>query len=519
MNPRSSSPSVTLTARNLSVDRAGATVLADVDLTVSGRDRLGVVGPNGVGKSTLLTALCGSITPDEGSVEVMPPNARIALLAQERERAADETVRELLARRCGVAEAESAFDLATAALTSQEPGAEERYQRAFDTWMEVGVADFPARCDEVWEQLGQPGSLLEQATSTLSGGQAGRAALAAILLTRADLVLLDEPTNDLDFDGLERLERFVASFEGPMVIVSHDRAFLERTVTHVLELDEHSHRSSLFAGGWSAFLHERELARQHAEEDHLNYERTRSDLAARAQRTREWAATGARRAGRNPRDGDKFIKAHNLAQTEKLAGKAARLDKAIERLEVVEKPWEGWDLRMELATTTRSGDVVAALSNAVLRRGDFTLGPVTLELGWAERVAIVGPNGSGKTTLLEALLGRLPPESGEARLGRGVVVGELDQARATFAGEAPLLDGFIAATGLLIADARSMLAKFGLGAGDVTRRPAELSPGERTRAALALLMARGTNCLVLDEPTNHLDLPAIDELESALTTW
>ena len=282
---------------------------------------------------------------------------------------------------------------------------------------------------------------------------------------------------------------------------------------------EHSHRSSLFAGGWSAFLHERELARQHAEEDHLNYERTRSDLAARAQRTREWAATGARRAGRNPRDGDKFIKAHNLAQTEKLAGKAARLDKAIERLEVVEKPWEGWDLRMELATTTRSGDVVAALSNAVLRRGDFTLGPVTLELGWAERVAIVGPNGSGKTTLLEALLGRLPPESGEARLGRGVVVGELDQARATFAGEAPLLDGFIAATGLLIADARSMLAKFGLGAGDVTRRPAELSPGERTRAALALLMARGTNCLVLDEPTNHLDLPAIDELESALTTW
>lgn len=511
--------SITLAARHLTVDRAGSPVLADIDLTVSGRDRLGVVGPNGVGKSTLLAALSGAVHLDSGTVEVTPPNAHIALLDQERERSPNETVRAMLARRSGVAAAEADFEAATRALTADQAGAGEHYQLAYDRWIDIGVAEFPARSEEVWAQLGQPPALLDQATSTLSGGQAGRAALAAILLTNADVVLLDEPTNDLDFDGLARLEAYVRGFAGAMVIVSHDRAFLERTVTHVLELDEHSRSGSVFSGGWEAFLRERDVAQNHAEEAHDNYERTRADLTARAQRTREWATTGARRAGRNPRDGDKFIKAHNIAQTEKLAGKAARLDKAIERLEVVDKPWEGWNLQMELTASSRGGDVVATLANAVIRRGDFVLGPANVEISWAERVAIVGPNGSGKSTLLEALLGRIPLESGEANLGRSVELGELHQARRVFAEDASLLDGFIAASNLLIADARSLLAKFGLDAGDVNRHAADLSPGERTRASLALLMAQGVNCLVLDEPTNHLDLPAIEQLESALRTW
>ena len=511
--------SITLAARHLTVDRAGSPVLADIDLTVSGRDRLGVVGPNGVGKSTLLAALSGAVHLDSGTVEVTPPNAHIALLDQERERSPNETVRAMLARRSGVAAVEADFEAATRALTADQAGAGEHYQLAFDRWIDIGVAEFPARSEEVWAQLGQPPALLDQATSTLSGGQAGRAALAAILLTNADVVLLDEPTNDLAFDGLARLEAYVRGFAGAMVIVSHDRAFLERTVTHVLELDEHSRSGSVFSGGWEAFLRERDVAQNHAEEAHDNYERTRADLTARAQRTREWATTGARRAGRNPRDGDKFIKAHNIAQTEKLAGKAARLDKAIERLEVVDKPWEGWNLQMELTASSRGGDVVATLANAVIRRGDFALGPANVEISWAERVAIVGPNGSGKSTLLEALLGRIPLESGEANLGRSVELGELHQARRVFAEDASLLDGFIAASNLLIADARSLLAKFGLDAGDVNRHAADLSPGERTRASLALLMAQGVNCLVLDEPTNHLDLPAIEQLESALRTW
>ena len=528
MTVRSSTQHVSLTARNLSVERAGSIVLDAIDLTVSTGDRVGIVGPNGVGKSTLLAALSGALVPDSGAVSLTPPDASVVLLAQERERRRGETVRDMLARRSGTAEADARFHAATAELASGVPGADDAYQSAYDHWMDVGAADFPVRCEETWARLGQPAEMLEQATSTLSGGQAGRAALASILLTRADVVLLDEPTNDLDFDGLERLEAYVAGSDSAMVIVSHDRAFLERTITGVLELDEHAHTGSYFAGGWTSYLAERAVDRRHAEQSFATYDSTRADLVQRAQRTRDWATDGARRAGRNPSDGDKFIKAHNLAQSEKLAGKAARLDRALERLEVVDKPWEGWDLQMNLTSTARSGDVVATLSRATVRRHDFVLGPVDLEISWAERVAIVGPNGSGKTTLVDALLGRIPLDSGESHLGRSVVVGELNQARDQFgaggadgsdAAGATLLDNFIAASAQGTAEARSLLAKFGLGAGDVGRRAAELSPGERTRAALALLMARQVNCLVLDEPTNHLDLPAIDQLESALASW
>ncbi len=535
MTVRSSTQHVSLTARHLSVERAGSVVLDAIDLTVSTGDRIGIVGPNGVGKSTLLAALSGSLRPDSGTVSLTPPNASVVLLAQERERRPDETVRAMLARRSGAAEAEARFQAATTDLAGGAPGADDAYQSAYDHWMDVGAADFPARCEETWARLGQPVEMLEQATSTLSGGQAGRAALASILLTRADVVLLDEPTNDLDFDGLDRLEAYVAGSDSAMVIVSHDRSFLERTITGVLELDENAHTGSYFAGGWTSYLAERAVDRRHAEQSFATYDSTRADLVQRAQRTRDWATDGARRAGRNPSDGDKFIKAHNLAQSEKLAGKAARLDRSLERLEVVDKPWEGWDLQMNLTSTARSGDVVATLSRATIRRDDFVLGPIDLEISWAERVAIVGPNGSGKTTLVDALLGRIALDSGESHLGRSVVVGELNQARDQFgtggaggaggnsgsdaAGAATLLDSFIAASAQGISEARSLLAKFGLGAADVGRHAAELSPGERTRAALALLMARQVNCLVLDEPTNHLDLPAIDQLESALASW
>ena len=188
----------------------------------------------------------------------------------------------------------------------------------------------------------------------------------------------------------------------------------------------------------------------------------------------------------------------------------------MERLEAVDKPWEGWELRFDIGTAERSGDVVASARGAVVDRGDFRLGPVDLEIGWADRVAIVGPNGAGKSTLLDLLLGRVVPDEGEAHLGRGVVVGELGQRRDRFATDRTLLDVVDEALELSTAEVRSLLAKFGLGAEEVRRPSRSLSPGERTRANLALFQGQGVNCLVLDEPTNHLDLAAIAQLEQAL---
>ena len=189
------------------------------------------------------------------------------------------------------------------------------------------------------------------------------------------------------------------------------------------------------------------------------------------------------------------------------------------RVEQVEKPYEPWELRLGLAASSRSGDVVLRLVRAVVERSSFRLGPLDLTVGWGDRLALAGPNGSGKTTLLEALLGRIPLAAGTRTLGTGVVVGELEQDRAAFTRDEPLLPLFVELCDLREEPARTLLAKFGLRRDDVLRTAATLSPGERTRAQLALLTARGVNCLVLDEPTNHLDVEAIEELERALAAY
>jgi ATPase subunit of ABC transporter with duplicated ATPase domains len=286
-----------------------------------------------------------------------------------------------------------------------------------------------------------------------------------------------------------------------------------------VELDEHSRTATEFGGGWLAYLEARATARRHAEDDHAEYRDRHTGLLERARTQRQWANVGVARAKKSPPDKDKLRRNITVNRTEKQAAKVRITEKALDRLEVVDKPWEGWDLHLELAPSTRSGDVVARLHRAVVERGDFRLGPVDLEIAWADRVAITGPNGSGKTTLLRALLGELPLAEGDRWMGPGVVVGELDQGRNAFTRTLPLLDAFVEASGLLAQEARSLLAKFGLGAGHVGRPAASLSPGERTRATLALLMAGGANCLVLDEPTNHLDLPAIEQLERALDRY
>jgi ATPase subunit of ABC transporter with duplicated ATPase domains len=229
---------------------------------------------------------------------------------------------------------------------------------------------------------------------------------------------------------------------------------------------------------------------------------------------------GVKNARRKATDNDKIGRKFRSEATEKQASKARQTDRLIERLEVVEEPRKEWELQMEIAAAPRAGAVVAALRGAVVHRGAFTLGPVNLQIDWADRIAITGANGSGKSTLLAALLGRLPLDDGHASLGSGVVVGEVDQVRGLFVGDQALLDAFCAAVpDVTPADVRTLLAKFGLRAAHVLRPSATLSPGERTRAALALLQARGVNLLVLDEPTNHLDLPAIEQLESALASY
>ena len=412
-----------LVAAGISKSYGVEVVLADIDLVVPSRARIGLVGPNGAGKSTLLRLLAGLEEPDAGRVRRTPPSLAVGYLAQERD-----------------------------------------------------------------------------AAGVRSGGEEARSALSGLLRGGFDVLLLDEPTNDLDFAGLAWLERSLVSHPGSVVVVSHDRAFLDRAVTRIVELDEWTRGTREYTGGWNDYEAERERRRErhYRRWDESVTERRRIEEQAR--RMAEWERRGYGQ-------GRKKKKSKDVKRT--YGAKLARV-------ETVEKPYEPWELHLSLTPTTRSGEAVVRLEEAVVERGSFRLGPLDVAVGWGDRVAVAGPNGSGKTTLLEALLGRLPLAAGSRWLGPGVVPGELEQDRAALTGPQTLLEVF---RDFEEGTARTLLAKFGLGADDVLRPAASLSPGERTRAGLALLTARGVNCLVLDEPTNHLDVEAIEELERALAAY
>ncbi|KQV69569.1 heme ABC transporter ATP-binding protein [Nocardioides sp. Root122] len=509
----------TLVAKDLSGGHGHRVLFEGLDLTVAPGDVIGVVGANGAGKSTLLSLLGGAAEPMAGSVKCAPPDAFVGLLPQEHERVPGETVTQYVARRTGATEATEVMESTASALGSDVPGADDAYAVALDRWLASGAADLDDRIGPVLADLGLdvgPDALM----TSLSGGQAARVALAALLLSRFDVVLLDEPTNDLDLDGLERLEAFVQGLRGGVVLVSHDREFLARCVTRIVELDLAQGQVTVYDGGYDSFLEERATARRHAREAYEQYADTRADLVQRARTQREWSSQGVRNAMRKSPDNDKIRRKAATESSEKQAQKVRQMESRIARLDEVEEPRKEWVLQFDIASAPRSSGVVATLNEATRRLGDFELGPVSVQVDAGDRIGITGPNGAGKTTLLRLLLGRDAPDTGVASLGASVAVGTIDQARTGLDDDLALGDAFEAVVPEMTqAEVRTLLAKFGHKADQVTSRVGRLSPGERTRAAMALLQARGVNLLVLDEPTNHLDLPAIQQLEQALASY
>jgi ATPase subunit of ABC transporter with duplicated ATPase domains len=514
-----------LAAVNVSVSFGGITVLEGVSLSIGAGDRVGIIAPNGVGKSTLLKVLAGELEPDSGTVTRSPASTTVLRLAQEPDIRAGESLADHLGRRTQVAAAQADLDASLSALSKGDAGADDEYDAALQRWLALGGADLPERIAQVTAELDLPDNLLDRNAAELSGGQQARLGLAAVLLAQPDILLLDEPTNDLDDAGLALLEARLRASRAGLALVSHDRALLAAVTSQILELDEFTRHGSMFAGGWDAYVTEREVARRRAVEAYNSYEAERDKLTDAARRQRQWARAGAQRATSaraQQAEPDKSIRAFRVASAQNTGSGAAKIDKAISRLDAdaPEEVREPWQLQLSIGETRRAGAVAVSLTGAVVSRGEVTLGPVSMTVGPADRIRITGPNGSGKTTLVDAMLGRVPLLAGQRYAGPSVVFGELDQTRRAFATDAPVMEVVRAAAGLPSdEEARTLLAKFRL-RGDAALRPASaLSPGERTRAGLALLQARGVNFLALDEPTNHLDIEAIEQLEQALRSY
>lgn len=508
-----------ITAEAVSFEYTDRRVLESIDLNVSEGDRVALVGRNGSGKSTLLRLIAGELAPTAGHLRKVAGLAVSHLPQVEPTGSASLiSVREEVAERAGILPAEREMDRLTTRLASGETDAVAAQTEAVERWVALGGDDFENRLQPALESVGVDPAWADRRLATLSGGQLARVRLAALRMARLDCVLLDEPTNHLDAEGLTLLDDVLSEADHAMVFASHNRAFLEAHADRVIELERTG--ANEYRGGWATYLRERENERSRAERDYREAAGERARLVALERRLRENARVGERRARRSG-EPDKFIRHMAIASAQKntaISGVAKR----IKDVDIPEKPWKE-DLSTLLLDADRPvhSSAVIALRDVTFRRGPWTGGPVDLTISPGERIFLDGPNGSGKSTLIGLLAGRIEPSGGEVIRPGSVTMIELAQGRTTLGGptEESLADAFRRLSGLDETAARTALAAMRLGPEQAEADPGTLSPGELTRAELALLAARGASCILLDEPGNHLDLEALETLESALAGW
>jgi ATP-binding cassette subfamily F protein 3 len=484
-------------ASSLRKEHSGDVLFDGVSFKVERKDRLALAGPNGAGKTTLLRQLAGQVSIDGGEL-ALQKGTRIALHDQRPPALSPQPLREyVLSGTADLAAVEEELRTLENAMAAgdHEPATMRRYSEAQAKLEHAGGYDWRDRAAAVVRGLGFTDADLDRPLSTFSGGELTRASLARALASQPDLLLLDEPTNHLDIESLEWLESMLKTLDAAVILVAHDRWFLEAVTTAVLELE--GGKSVYFPGAWHVW---------------------RREAAARAIHQAKTAIKQAEQIERLERFVERFrYKASKARQ-------AQMKIKQIKKLEAVRvyKPEERKrGLGFEFLKPTRSGRDVAVVEDLTLRAGDKELlqhASFAIERG--EHVALVGPNGSGKTTLLETLLGQRESVGGKLRLGHGVEAAYFSQHEAELDERGSVLDAAMSGTGLKRPEAQNLLGRFLFSGWDEhEKRVAVLSGGERRRLALAITVASGANFLVLDEPTNHLDLESREALEAALEAF
>ena len=510
-----------LQVSNVSKSFGDNLLFQDVSFTVDAGDRVGLIGPNGCGKTTLLKIILGGVQPDTGSAWLSPAGLRVGYLAQALDALCEpgQTVGQVMKGAiAGLTEAERRVtDLsAKMAMVHGEELARllAEYDLALETFERLGGYSIKARTGAVLDGLDL--HRLEPATPVdiLSGGQKTRLGLARLLLSDPDLLLLDEPTNHLDIKALEWLEKYLQRFGGAMLIVSHDRTFLDRMVNTILELAPLTRTVNEYPGTYSDYVD----AKEREQEKQWAAYKDQQEFIARMQSTTAGKKDYARSIELGTIADSTRRRAKGIAR--KAVVQQRRLQRLLDSAERIDKPGRSWKMKLEFVDTPPSGRDVLYLESVMMGFGDQVLfRDVSLTLCAGERIALVGPNGSGKTTLARLVLGELEPLSGRVRLGAGVKVGYYAQEQENLDADSTPYEAIRAVAPMDQTDTRNFLHYFLFSGDEVFVPVGSLSLGERARLVLARLVAQGCNFLLLDEPINHLDIPSRHRFEEAMAAF
>ena len=501
------------------------TILENVSFIINRSDRVGLVGPNGSGKTSLLRIITGFELPDSGHIS-LEPGATIGYLAQGLEAAFGATVGDVMhSGITGLQVAQATVEALAEqmALGVASPEILTEYGEALERFEALGGYAVEHRAEPVLAGLELQDVAPDTPVQQLSGGQRTRLGLARLLLAEPTLLLLDEPTNHLDIEALEWLEGFLDVYRGAALIVSHDRTFLNNTVSRILALNTRTHRVEEYPGNYTDF----ELAKAYERDKQwMVWKDQQDELARLTAAARHMRGIAQFRKGGKADGGDKFaggkhgfFAGRGVATVRKAKHIESRIDKLLTE-DKVDKPRGSWQMKLDFGEMTRGGQIVVALEEAGHAFGDHVLfRHVNLVLRHGDRVALIGPNGTGKTTLLRAIVGELALSEGTARTGSSVRIGYMPQEHETLDPQATPLSTVQSLSPMADTEARNFLHYFLFEGDEVFTPVKQLSYGERARLILAKLVVSGVNCLVLDEPVNHLDIPSRERFEAALDAF
>src|SRR5215216_1978345 len=503
-----------LTAHHLYKSHVIQPILQDVSLSISSSDRIGLIGPNGCGKTTLMRILAGLEQPDLGAVASTRPDLRIGYLAQGMNFDPEQTIQTAL-HLASVSGMDLEAEVASLASALAARPDDAQLQSQYDIAL-TRLSNYDVRPDAILGPLGLADFPAETPVSYLSGGQKTRLMLARVLLEQPNLLLLDEPTNHLDIEMLEWLEDWLNRFQGAALIVSHDRAFLDNTVRSILELDPSTHQIKSYMGNYADYLEQKLTEREIQAQAYQDQQDEIAQLHAAAAHIR--GLTKMKKGGKAD-SGDKFAKGFfgNRA-TKNVAGRAKHIEARIEKILTeaqIAKPKQNWQMKLDFGAPAHQSKDVLMTEHLSVGYDQPLLTDLNLFIRAGQRIVLTGPNGTGKTTLVRTIAGKLPPLAGSLKLAVTVKLGYMAQEQELLNPNLNSLQTIQRVAPFNETEARNFLHYFLFKGDDALRVTRDLSFGERARLQLGLLVAQGCTFLLLDEPINHLDIPSRARFEEA----